>query len=104
VPLGGFTLWEASLEVRYPISGALGGTIFVDTSDVSSRQRSFRWNRPHLSVGTGLRYETPIGPVRFDLGYRVPGLQYPTDASGEGQPTEIFGLPIAASFGIGESF
>jgi len=104
VPLGGFTLWEASLEVRYPLSGALTGTVFVDTSDVSPHKVSFRWDRPHLSVGGGLRYGTPLGPVRFDLGYRVPGLQVPAAARDEGVPTEIFGLPIAASFGIGESF
>jgi hypothetical protein len=42
--------------------------------------------------------------VRFDLGYRVPGLQAPKGAADEGTPEPIFGLPIAASFGIGESY
>jgi outer membrane protein assembly factor BamA len=104
LPLGGFTLWEAGLELRYPISGALSGTVFSDTSDVAPRRLAFRFDRPHLSVGFGLRYDTPVGPVRFDLGYRVPGLQAPANAADEGVPQTIFGLPIAASFGIGESF
>jgi outer membrane protein insertion porin family/translocation and assembly module TamA len=104
LPLGGFTLWEAALELRYPIASALSGTVFVDSSDVSPREMSFRFNRPHLSVGAGLRYDTPVGPVRFDIGYRVPGLQAPQGAADEGTPDEVFGLPIAASFGIGESF
>jgi outer membrane protein insertion porin family/translocation and assembly module TamA len=104
LPLGGFTLWEAGLELRYPLAGDLSGTLFSDASDVSPRELSFRW-RPHLSVGFGLRYDTPVGPIRFDLGFRVPGLQAPKDAADEGTPSEgIFKLPMAASFGIGESY
>jgi outer membrane protein assembly factor BamA len=103
LPLGGFTLWEASLELRYPILGPLQGALFADTSDVAPAVMNFRMNRPHLSVGPGLRYATPIGPVRVDVGYRIPGAQAPKSAQ-EYDPNEIFGLPIAISFGIGESF
>ncbi len=104
LPLGGFTLWEAELELRFPLAGALSGALFTDASDVSPRRLSFRFNRPHLSVGVGLRYDTPVGPVRLDIGYRVPGLQAPTGAADEGVPGEILKLPLAASFGIGEAF
>jgi outer membrane protein insertion porin family/translocation and assembly module TamA len=106
LPLGGFTLWEAGLELRYPLSGALSGAVFGDASDVSPRPVSFRFNRPHLSVGAGLRYDTPVGPVRFDLGYRVPGLQAPAGAADEAvpKPFPLFKLPLAVSFGIGESY
>ena len=104
LPLGGFTLWEASLELRFPVKGDLSGALFTDTSDVSDRKLDFRFNRPHLSVGLGLRYDTPVGPIRLDTGYRVPGLQAPADAADEGVPAKTFGLPIAISFGIGEAF
>jgi len=104
LPLGGFTLWEASLELRFPIKGDLSGALFTDTSDVSDRKVDFRFNRPHLSVGIGFRYDTPIGPIRLDTGYRVPGLQAPAGAVDEGVPEPTFGLPIAISFGIGEAF
>lgn len=104
LPLGGFTLWEATLELRYPLLDALSGTLFTDASDVSPRQLWFRFNRLHLSVGVGLRYDTPVGPIRFDIGYRIPGLQAPADAADEGQPKELLSLPVAVSFGIGESF
>ncbi|HYQ16220.1 MAG TPA: BamA/TamA family outer membrane protein, partial [Polyangiaceae bacterium] len=104
LPLGGFTLWELSLELRVPLSGGLSGTLFTDAADVSPRRLSFRW-RPHLSSGFGLRYDTPVGPIRFDLGFRLPGLQAPKDAADEGTPRPgFFGLPMAASFGIGESY
>ncbi len=104
LPLGGFTLWEASLEVRYPIAGALTGAVFTDTADVSDKQVDFRLNRPHLSVGLGIRYDTPVGPIRLDAGYRVPGLQHPPNAADEGEPATLLKQPIALSFGIGEAF
>jgi outer membrane protein insertion porin family/translocation and assembly module TamA len=51
-----------------------------------------------------LRYDTPVGPVRLDAGYRVPGMQAPANAPDEGTPGTLFSLPMAASFGIGEPF
>lgn len=103
LPLGGFTLWEASVELRFPLMGALTGAVFTDTSDVAPTVPDFRFDHPHLSPGVGLRYATPIGPVRVDVGYRIPGLQAPS-SDDERRPNEVFGLPIAISFGIGESF
>ncbi len=102
LPLGGFTLWEASVELRFPIGGPIEGVLFVNGSDVAPRKILFRW-RPHLSTGAGLRYATPIGPVRLDVGYRIPGLQAPNSPD-EGVPLAILGAPIAVSLGIGESF
>jgi outer membrane protein assembly factor BamA len=104
LPLGGLTLWEASVELRYPILGPVTGSAFCDSSDVSPRQVSFRFDRPHLSCGLGGRYETPIGPVRLDVGYRIPGLQVLGPDDGEGTPPTLFGLPMAVHVGIGEAF
>jgi outer membrane translocation and assembly module TamA len=104
LPLGGFTIWEASAEFRFPLLGPLRGALFMDAADVSPRDVDFRFDRPHLSAGLGFRYATPIGPVRLDIGYRIPGLQAPASAREEYEPDEILGLPIAVSFGIGEPF
>lgn len=106
-PLGGLTLWEASFEVRFPIAGALGGAVFADASDVTRRVGEIRFNFPHISVGPGLRYDTPVGPLRLDIGYRLPFAQQIGQAeprADEGTPQTIFGLPIAVYFAFGEAF
>ena len=106
IPVGGATLWEASTEVRFDLSGPLSLATFCDAADVSAEVVDVRLSHPHLSCGGGLRYDTPVGPLRLDLGYRIPGLQVigprdPTDV----EPNDLFGaMPIAVAFGIGEAF
>lgn len=108
-PTGGFTLWELSLEGRINISGPLSAVLFCDASDVAPQTAKIRLNRPHLSCGAGGRYDTPVGPVRLDIGYRIPGAQIIGEerTSQDRDPGNLFGvsgLPIAVSFGIGEAF
>jgi outer membrane protein insertion porin family/translocation and assembly module TamA len=105
--LGGFTLWEASVELRLPFIGALGTALFLDASDVSRETANIRLNYPHLSAGVGFRYGTPIGPVRLDVGYRVPYMQKvgeKTLPETEGIQPTIFGAPMAISFALGEAY
>jgi outer membrane protein assembly factor BamA len=114
LPLGGFTIWEASTELRFPIAGALTGATFCDASDVSSRQVDFQFQNGgaalHLSCGLGARYDTPVGPIRLDIGARIPGLNPdftdPKVVAKEGDPGTFFstGVPVAVAFGIGEAF
>lgn len=105
-PLGGRSLWEASLELRFPVLGPVTASAFCDASDVSADRLSIRAGYPHVSCGPGLRYDTPIGPIRLDVGFRIPGLQVApgTDPLLEGDPGTIFGVPMALAFGIGEAF
>lgn len=104
LPTGGLSLWELSAELRFTISGPFSTAVFCDAGDVSPFQTSIRLDRPHLSCGAGARYDTPVGPIRLDVGYRIPGLQYPKNASFEQAPQDILGVPIAIAFGIGEAF
>ena len=106
-PVGGMSLWEASTELRISVSGPFSIATFCDGSDVSTEVADIRLNHPHLSCGAGGRYDTPVGPLRVDLGYRLPGLQYPSGdplEPSDDQAGTIFGVPIALSAGIGEAF
>jgi outer membrane protein insertion porin family/translocation and assembly module TamA len=102
LPLGGLTLWELSAEVRVPISPQFEEATFCDASDVEIGEVTYRFDQPHLSCGVGLRYLTPVGPVRLDVGYRIPGLN-PAPGSPD-DPGNVLGLPIGVAFGIGEAF
>jgi outer membrane protein assembly factor BamA len=105
-PVGGMTLWELSIELRFPIVDPLLGATFCDMADVAPGELEIRPDHPHLSCGAGLRVDTPAGPIRLDVAYRIPGAQVPqgTDPRTEGDPGTIFGAPINIAVGIGESF
>ncbi len=104
LPTGGRSLWEASAEIRYVLSGPVSVAAFCDAADVSPFSLDLRPERPHLSCGAGGRYDTPVGPIRLDIGYRIPGLQAPKGSSFEREPDTLLGLPVALAFGIGEAF
>jgi outer membrane translocation and assembly module TamA len=108
VPIGGLTLWEAALELRFPISGAVGGVFFLESSDLTAGLGELRFDAPHLSTGLGLRYATPFGPLRADLGLRVPCMQRvgvcDEAAAGLGSPPTLLGLPLAFSIAVGEAY
>jgi len=77
-PLGGNSLLVGSFEVRYPIYGNFGGVVFFDYGNVFADEWSFPLGDIKYAPGVGLRYDTIIGPVRFDVGYALnpePGIR-----------------------------
>jgi outer membrane protein assembly factor BamA len=67
-PLGGLSLLEGSLEARRPLWGALGGALFVDFGQVSLRAFDVPADNLKFAAGLGLSYQTPVGPLRVDIG------------------------------------
>ena len=70
-PLGGNSRVECNLELRYPLMGRFGGTLFLDIGDVWQRWNGFRFSTLNYSAGAGLNYNTPIGPVRLDVAWKI---------------------------------
>jgi outer membrane protein assembly complex protein YaeT len=81
-PLGGTATLQHQLEYRFPLSGEnIHGVFFHDMGNVFSSldALSFRVKQRNLqdfdymehAVGFGVRYKTPIGPVRLDLAYSM---------------------------------
>ena len=58
-------------ELRVPIAGGLGVVGFVDTGNVFSRVTEIDLTEFRTAVGSGIRYKSPFGPIRFDLGFKV---------------------------------
>ena len=71
LPIGGHSLFEATTELRLPLAGKLGGVAFLDAGNVWSRPWDLNLGDLRYAVGPGFRYVTPIGPIRFDLGYQL---------------------------------
>jgi len=65
-PVGGQSLLEGSVEARLKIVGLLGAVAFVDFGNVWPRALTYKLNEIRYATGLGLRYDTPIGPIRFD--------------------------------------
>ncbi len=70
-PVGGNGLLVINNELRFPIRGIFGGTVFTDLGNVFRRVRDINPGKLTLTVGFGFRIKTPIGPVRFDIGSLV---------------------------------
>jgi outer membrane protein assembly factor BamA len=71
VPIGGNQLFIFNSELRYPIPimNNLGGVVFYDGGNVYRRINFADFMRNYSNtVGVGLRYSTPVGPVRIDIG------------------------------------
>jgi outer membrane protein assembly complex protein YaeT len=81
-PLGGNALLFHSTELRFPLIGDnIGGVLFHDLGNVYSGlgSISFRTHQKDLTdfdymvhaAGFGIRYRTPLGPLRVDLAYSI---------------------------------
>ncbi|MGD8858952.1 MAG: BamA/TamA family outer membrane protein [Myxococcales bacterium] len=93
---GGLRRWEASGEIRVPVTESFGATLFVDVGDVS-RAKVYRFDHPQTSLGIGLRYRTLVGPLRFDAAFAPESLQV------IGQDDRIRdGVPRSTVFGLGQ--
>lgn len=103
---GGLRRWESMLEWRLRFGESLGLTLFADLGDVSESS-SFRFGHLNTTLGFGLRYYTPIGPIRLDLGLRIPSWQRSDGSPGiedDADTLQLTSLPGALHFTIGDSF
>jgi translocation and assembly module TamA len=75
VPIGGNSLFETTLEVRYRLTESLVVASFWDTGYVGRVPLSLGGdafkNRLYHAVGLGMRYLTVVGPIRFDIARRL---------------------------------
>ncbi|XQW84829.1 autotransporter assembly complex protein TamA [Thalassotalea piscium] len=65
--IGGTNMVVASLEYQYYFTNKWRGALFVDGGSVNNQDKL----DPVYSVGPGLHYLSPIGPIRFALGYSL---------------------------------
>jgi outer membrane protein insertion porin family len=71
IPLGGEAAFSYSLELRFPVWRGLGGALFQDGGAVWEDFDRIGFGDMRYSAGLGLRYRTPVGPLRLDWGYKL---------------------------------
>lgn len=77
---GGSSMFNSNLELRFPMYKMFGGVIFQDIGALSqSGFLSCITDRWALASGFGFRYHTPIGALRFDIGWKWKR-SFPTDS------------------------
>lgn len=113
LPIGGDQSFLVSAEVRadmFHIAGSpLAIAAFVDAGDVgaargdtvSGWQSGVDWLHLHCAVGGGLRYRTPIGAVRADVGVRVNRV---SATESDGRPNPDPGQRVAFHISLSEPF
>ena len=117
-PIGGNALFFNSFELRtYFAQRRMGLVLFEDAGNVYSSARFMRifkytqnspedFNYTAQAIGAGIRYKTPVGPIRFDVGYNLNPPRYNVVPTINGVPTtEVRRLTNLQFFlSIGQSF
>jgi len=68
-PLGGNIVAETSGELRFPVWRQIMGAFFVDAGYVAQRQNpELPKSKAAITPGFGVRYLSPVGPIRIDFG------------------------------------
>ena len=70
-PRGGNAVLISNAELRIPVWGALAGAVFLDGGNVFERVTDFDVGELLGAAGFGVRYMSPIGPIRIDVGFKM---------------------------------
>ena len=74
-PTGGEVVLEGGLEYRMVLGRSLEAAIFTDFGRIWTEPGSGKVSQLEISPGVGIRYLSPVGPIRVDLGYRFRGIE-----------------------------
>ena len=69
-PTGSDSLLETTLEARFGVSNDFKAVLFSDTTFLGNGKLP-SYDNGYYSVGFGVRYKTPIGPIAVDFGFDV---------------------------------
>jgi Outer membrane protein len=58
-------------ELRAPLFGPIGAVLFADGGNVFARTADLDLSQLRGSLGFGVRYRSPVGPIRVDIGFKL---------------------------------
>lgn len=71
IPVGGNSIIDGSVELRYSLFSQFVGAVFLDYGNVWEKWNGFAPGDLRYALGLGLRYNTLIGPVRVDVAWKL---------------------------------
>jgi outer membrane protein insertion porin family len=99
VPVGGNALAIFNFEFRYPLTRRLRLVPFYDAGNVFPLVSDIRFKNFSNTIGLGLRFNTPIGPVGVDYGYLLDPPSYVTQGNAVlRQPHSVIHIRFGQSF------
>jgi outer membrane protein assembly factor BamA len=93
-PRGGNAVLILNGELRLPVWKDIGAAVFVDGGNVFERVTDFTLEDLRGSTGFGLRYRSPIGPIRVDMGFKMDRRVY----GGRLEPRSVIHFSIGQAF------
>ena len=94
-PKGGQALLVLNAELRFPVWRDVGAVAFLDAGNVYVRVQDLDVGNIRGGAGFGVRYQSPIGPIRIDLGFKLDRRTFAT-----GQRESLTALHVS----IGQAF
>lgn len=102
-PIGGQTGFNAAVEVRFPLYQALSGVVFLDAGLLDIEPFRLDFSETRYTCGVGLRYDTVVGPIRVDWGYKL-NPQTGSDIGNTTTPDKVVDDRWRIYFNIGQAF
>ena len=100
LPTGGTAISAAGVELRQRFGSSFGAAIFLDGGQVSDSIKGVA-GETRIGVGAGVRYYTPIGPIRLDIA--VPTKRTSIEVSSP-SPQLVTDAPFQVYIGLGQAF
>ncbi len=70
-PTGGNGLMIFNAEIRTTLFGPIGAVLFFDAGNVYLKASDMRFGDMRKAGGFGVRYKSPVGPIRLDVGFKL---------------------------------
>ena len=102
-PIGGNVMLMTNVEARIALPKHLGLVLFLDGGNIWTTPDTVNIQEMKFSVGAGIRYNTPVGPLRLDWGYKL----RPIDvfyANSANPDIKIHESPYEFHFTLGNAF
>lgn len=80
--IGGDKMWYVNFEVIFPLltDAGLQGVVFTDLGNVYATDDEWDFGDYKKAAGLGVRWFSPLGPLRLELGYNLDPLEGESDS------------------------